>query len=211
MRISLLLLASLLPLAAIAQSSPNQAPDRTWITDVRIISPERLDHIDERQRADRRRAHRSRRTKNRSEAACRRNGSFRRRTISYSRTDRLARPSGFCSGNDADQSFDPAEANPMVQEYFKQLPRSYLYFGYTTLVDLAVLDRQVLEDFRQAPLHPDLYDCGDSLPFANGYPMSFAPPERRFKLFPNFIYDPKQAYQHSRGIQARKTTLLPLR
>jgi hypothetical protein len=31
------------------------------------------------------------------------------------------------------------------------------------------------------------------LPFANGYPMSFAPPEIRFKLFPNFIYDPRQA------------------
>jgi len=81
----------------------------------------------------------------------------------------------------------------MVHEYFKQLPRSYLYYGYTTLVDLAVFDRQVLEDFRQAPLHPDLYDCGASLPLANGYPMSFLPPTVRFKPFPNFIYDPKRA------------------
>jgi len=38
-----------------------------------------------------------------------------------------------------------------------------------------------------------LYDCGESLPFANGYPMSFAPPEARFQVFPNFIYDPNQA------------------
>jgi len=81
----------------------------------------------------------------------------------------------------------------MVQEYFRQLPRSYLYYGYTTLVDLAVTDRDVMEDFRHAPLHPDLYDCGGSLPFANGYPMSFAPPGVRFKPFPNFIYDAKQA------------------
>jgi hypothetical protein len=36
----------------------------------------------------------------------------------------------------------------MVTEYFKQLPRSYLYFGYTTLIDLAVIDRRALEDFR---------------------------------------------------------------
>jgi hypothetical protein len=42
-------------------------------------------------------------------------------------------------------------------------------------------------------LHPDLYDCGPSLPLANGYPMSFAPPAIRFKLFPNFIYDSKQS------------------
>jgi imidazolonepropionase-like amidohydrolase len=46
MGIFLFLFASLLPVAAVAQPSPNQAPDRTWITDVRIISPEKLDHIE---------------------------------------------------------------------------------------------------------------------------------------------------------------------
>jgi hypothetical protein len=46
MRIFPFLFASFLPVAAIAQPSPNQAPDRTWITDVRIISPEKLDHIE---------------------------------------------------------------------------------------------------------------------------------------------------------------------
>jgi hypothetical protein len=91
-------------------------------------------------------------------------------------------------------SFDKSDSKqPMVQQYFKQLPRSYLYFGYTTLIDLAVFRPQVLEEFSQAPLHPDLRDCGESLPFANGYPMSFMPPGVRFKLFPNFIYDAKQA------------------
>jgi hypothetical protein len=83
-----------------------------------------------------------------------------------------------------EMSFDLAEGKPeMIKEYFKQLPRSYLYFGYTTLVDLAVIDRRVLDDFRQTPLHPDLYDCGQSLPFANGYPMSFAPPATRSNSF----------------------------
>ena len=46
MRIFPFLFGSFLPVAAIAQPSPNQAPDRTWITDVRIISPEKLDHIE---------------------------------------------------------------------------------------------------------------------------------------------------------------------
>lgn len=91
-------------------------------------------------------------------------------------------------------SFEQTAAKAaMVKEYFQQLPRSYLYYGYTTLVDLAVFDRGLLDDFRQAPLHPDLYDCGGSLPFANGYPMSFAPPAVRFKPFPNFVYDANQA------------------
>jgi imidazolonepropionase-like amidohydrolase len=81
----------------------------------------------------------------------------------------------------------------MLADYYKQLPRSYLYFGYTTLVDLAVVERKVLDDFRRAPLHPDLYDCGPSLPVANGYPMSFAPAPLRFQLFPNFLNDPAQS------------------
>src|SRR5262249_52032160 len=89
---------------------------------------------------------------------------------------------------------DQENANQeIVKAYRKQLPRSYLYYGYTTLVDLVVWNAQVLKDFRNEPLHPDLYDCGGSLPFANGYPMSFAPPASRFKPFPNFIYDPQQA------------------
>lgn len=91
-------------------------------------------------------------------------------------------------------SFEQMPAKPeLTAHYYEQLPRSYLYYGYTTLVDLAVFDRKVLEDFRQAPLHPDLYDCGEPLVLANGYPMAYLPAEARFKFFPNFIYDPAQA------------------
>ena len=38
--------ASLLPVVANAQTTPNRAPERTWITDVYIISPEKLDRIE---------------------------------------------------------------------------------------------------------------------------------------------------------------------
>src|SRR5262249_54304884 len=34
---------------------------------------------------------------------------------------------------------------------------------------------------------------GSSLPLANGYPMAYAPPEHRFAVFENFLYDPRQA------------------
>ena len=66
----------------------------------------------------------------------------------------------------------------MIRTYFDQLPRSYLYCGYTTLLDLVVTEREVLENFRESPLHPDLYDYGGALALANGYPMSIAPPAR---------------------------------
>src|SRR5258705_13233716 len=43
MKIFPLLLACVLPVAAVGQ---DRTPDRTWITDVRIVSPEKLDHIE---------------------------------------------------------------------------------------------------------------------------------------------------------------------
>src|SRR5580692_12068296 len=46
MKTFFIIFALLLPVAAIAQAAQNQAPDRTWITDVSIISPEKLDHIE---------------------------------------------------------------------------------------------------------------------------------------------------------------------
>src|SRR5664280_465148 len=152
--------------AAFAGSALNQAASRIWITDVTIISPENLDHI--------------------GQGNVLIEGG---RIVSVERNQRAKKPAGATVVSGKGQylipglidshvhlasvpgmSFDQNEGKQkMIEEYFKQLPRSYLYYGYTTVVDLAVVDRQVLEDFRQAPLHPDLYDCGGSLPFANGY------------------------------------------
>ena len=185
-----IILVSLFSVVANAGPAPNQAASRTWITNVTIISPENLDHVGK-------------------GSVLIDNG----RIVSVERKKEAKKPVGatVVSGNGQflipglidshvhlaavpGMTSDQSQGKPeMVKEYFKQLPRSYLYFGYTTLVDLAVVHREVLENFRQAPLHPDLYDCGASLVFANGYPMSFLPPATRFRPFPNFIYDPKQA------------------
>ncbi|MGA7929401.1 MAG: amidohydrolase family protein [Candidatus Sulfotelmatobacter sp.] len=175
-------------------ASSQQGPSRICITDVTIISPENLDHIAEGnvlvENGRIVSVERGKATKKPADAAMvSGKGQFLIPGLIDSHVHLAAIP-----GMQFESSFDPNAAKPaMVTEYFQQLPRSYLYFGYTTLIDLAVIDRRALEDFRQASLHPDLYDCGQSLPIANGYPMSFAPPTVRFKLFPNFIYDPKQA------------------
>jgi imidazolonepropionase-like amidohydrolase len=80
----------------------------------------------------------------------------------------------------------------VAQAYFRQLPRSYLYFGFTAVVDLNVSDRERVEAVRTAPVGPAVFHCGPALPLANGYPMSFAPPAVRFSLFPNFLHDPRR-------------------
>jgi len=192
MNLSATVLALLCTAAALAAAADEA--NRIWITDVTIISPESLDHVGkgsvliENGRIVR--VERNALAKKPAGAkVVSGNGQFLIPGLIDSHVHLASVP-----GTQFEVSLDPAEAKPaMIADYFKQLPRSYLYFGYTTLVDLAVVVQGVLDGFRQAPLHPDLYDCGESLPFANGYPMSFAPSPMRFKLFPNFIYDPKQA------------------
>jgi imidazolonepropionase-like amidohydrolase len=184
----------LFSVAAFAGSASNQGANQVWITGVTIISPENLDHIAEGNVLieDGRIASVERRKGTKKPAGATvvsGKGQFLIPGLIDSHVHLASIP-----GVPFEMSFGPdAAKSVMISEYFKQLPRSYLYFGYTTLVDLAVVDRRVLDEFRQAPLHPDLYDCGQSLPIANGYPMSFPPPATRFQVFPNFIYDPKQA------------------
>ena len=60
------------------------------------------------------------------------------------------------------------------------------------MVDLSVFDQSLMARLRQAPAHPDIYDCGPSLPLENGYPMLFAPAEVRARVFPNYLDDPRQ-------------------
>ena len=45
----------------------------------------------------------------------------------------------------------PQPEGKMIKEYFKQLPRSYLYYGYTTLVDLAVIGMRSRSPWQTEP------------------------------------------------------------
>jgi imidazolonepropionase-like amidohydrolase len=191
--------ALLLSAVALAGSASKPQPDRIWITDPIIISPENLDHLEKGSVLieDGRIARVERQKAKRPDGAIvvSANGQYLIPGLMDSHVHVASIP-----GMVPDQvqlneplakSYSKHEA--LVESYLKQLPRSYLYYGYTTLVDLVATSPQALDDFRLEPLHPDLYSCDPSIPFANGYPMSYAPPQLRFKLFPNFIYDPKQA------------------
>jgi imidazolonepropionase-like amidohydrolase len=166
------------------------AGQQTWITNVRLVSPERLDRIAtgsvliEGSRIVR--VERGAGTK--MPAGARRvdgKGYYLTPGLIDSHVHLAAVPG---------MSFDQAgKMKAMADEYFAQMPRSYLYFGYTTVIDLAVGNRAFIDHLKQTPVHPDIYDCGAPLVFANGYPMAYAPPETRFEAYSNFIYDPAQA------------------
>ena len=80
----------------------------------------------------------------------------------------------------------------LVRDYRAQQPRSFLRYGYTTVIDLVPTDRDVLDAFVAAPAHPDLYHCG-AVPVADGYPTQFAPGLLRSRIFPNAVADPAAA------------------
>ena len=190
MKLFVCLFVLLFPVVAAGGQSSGAAGNRTWITDVTIVSPERLDRVG-------------------VGSVLIEDG----RIVRVERKQSVKKPDGATVVDGKGQFLIPGLIDShvhlasvpgmsfelvaghagMVKAYYRQMPRSYLYYGYTTVIDLAVFDHQVLNDFERAPLHPDLYSCGEALVFANGYPMSFAPPELRFELFSNFIYDPEQA------------------
>lgn len=89
---------------------------------------------------------------------------------------------------------DTAEFNALLSDYFEQSLKSYLYYGYTTVIDLNA-NLHHLDRLKQSEIRPNIYDCSAAAPVANGYPMVFQPPEIRFKARPNFIFNEEQRSQ----------------
>lgn len=161
-----------------------------WITNVKLVSPERLERVEQG----------SILIRQGRIAAVRRGGSMKppagARRIDgkgYYLTPGLIDSHVHLHGVPGMNVDQPKTMAALAGAYYRQMPRSYLYFGYTTVIDLALADRKIVADFNAAPLHPDLVHCGEPLVFANGYPMSYFAPALRFEAFRNFIYDPAQA------------------
>lgn len=166
------------------------AGQQTWITNVKLVSPEKLDRIEagsvliEDDRIVRVKRGAGAKAPNGARTIDGKGGYLTPGLID-SHVHLIAVPG---------MSFEQADQKKvMADAYFAQMPRSFLYYGYTTVIDLAAGSREFIDRVKRSPLHPDIYDCGAPLVFANGYPSSYAPPETRFEMFSNFIYDPAQA------------------
>ena len=100
---------------------------------------------------------------------------------------------------------DPSLAE-LEQDFFRQQPRSYLYFGVTQVLDTANRPDRVAE-FAAQPRHPDIYRCGVA-PVVDGYPLVFIDKNIRHEIFKDWIYEPANAVQHPlpRGANAADHT-----
>jgi imidazolonepropionase-like amidohydrolase len=69
-----------------------------------------------------------------------------------------------------------------------QIPRSYLLYGFTTLVDLMSTPKGMAR-WKDHPIVPDTYFCGGA-PVMDGYPMSFMPKPLRYRMAPYMLIEP---------------------
>ena len=88
---------------------------------------------------------------------------------------------------------DPALV-ALRETYFRQQPRSYLYFGVTQLLDLMSF-ASGLEKFQGQPVKPDLFHCGAAA-VLDGYPTAIIPAPVRYQAFPDYVFEPANAKQH---------------
>lgn len=87
--------------------------------------------------------------------------------------------------------FDQEQANPDISEQARsQIPRSYLYHGFTTLIDVAA-DANLAERWNNVDIAPTVHYCG-ALTIQDGYPTAFIPKPHRYEVMPNFIFDPSR-------------------
>ena len=72
----------------------------------------------------------------------------------------------------------------------EQIPRSYLYFGFTTLIDLNSTP-EAMRVWNSQPVRPDTLFCGGAA-LIDGYPMQSEPRPDRDRDMPYYFIEPGQ-------------------
>jgi imidazolonepropionase-like amidohydrolase len=95
-------------------------------------------------------------------------------------------------GHSAALDDDAIDAHPALwAAYRAQVPRAYLAFGFTSVVDLDLTPSNQAW-FESTPLHPRFYYCGRGIKVAGGYGAFRVPPSSS-PNFPNLVYEPREA------------------
>ncbi len=75
----------------------------------------------------------------------------------------------------------------LYRAYMEQMPRSFLHWGYTTVVELNA-DFDANDAFLSRPLHPRLEHCGQGLILSNGF-MATEMGDDALQRHPDFLHD----------------------
>jgi imidazolonepropionase-like amidohydrolase len=82
----------------------------------------------------------------------------------------------------------------LAEAYAIQQPRSYLYFGVTQVLDLVGLPEGIAR-FKAQPVRPDFFRCAAVI-VLDGYPTVWIDKSQRYKLVPDYVYEPANAVTH---------------
>jgi len=77
----------------------------------------------------------------------------------------------------------------LYDAYMAQQPRSYLFHGFTTVVELNA-DAEANARFADAPVAPDILHCGTGVVLADGFMALDFDPETFSDRFPAYLHDP---------------------
>jgi len=84
---------------------------------------------------------------------------------------------------------DGADAHPeLVQALRAQVPRAFLAFGFTTVVDLNP-SGDTLQQLSAAPIHPTFFHCGPGVRVPGGYTALRPPKDAEAAKRMNLVYD----------------------
>jgi imidazolonepropionase-like amidohydrolase len=86
----------------------------------------------------------------------------------------------------------------------EQFPKSYLAFGFTTLIDLISTPEATARWQKHDPV-PDTYFCGGA-PVIDGYPLNYIPKAARYSALPYMIVEPGSRAPLPAGVEATAHT-----
>jgi len=76
----------------------------------------------------------------------------------------------------------------LYNQYLDQMPKSYLYFGFTTIVE-PNSDYRFNNLLQSAPISPNLLHCGRGIILSDGFMAEEIPSGQLLKNAPNFLHD----------------------
>lgn len=76
----------------------------------------------------------------------------------------------------------------LYDKYMEQQPRSFLYFGFTTVIELNA-DTETNARFESAPIHPQLVHCGQGIVLSDGFMALELEGDPIEDAYPGYIID----------------------
>ena len=77
----------------------------------------------------------------------------------------------------------------LIGLYYKQLPKNYLYFGFTTLIDVNNYWPERINKILQTEIRPDIYTCGEQVEVLDGFNMEMEEYSQQQRYQSNFLND----------------------